>query len=282
MVKIINGKEIADKINKQTAKEIFKLNGQRPNLAIILIGDREDSKLYVSLKEKKAKEVGIDTHLYKCPDNISEREVFEIIDFLNKDQSIDAILIQLPLPNGFDTDGLIYAIDPAKDVDRFHPKNLEKLFASCEHNDFLPPLGEAILEILDNIHCVLINKKIGVLYNSEIFGKGLEKIFACRKAMVELIKNADKNLINKTNKADILISAIGKPNFIKGDMIKEGAILIDIGITKKDGKILGDVDFESVKNKASYLTPVPGGIGPVTIAMLFRNTFKLFCKPPTH
>ncbi len=276
MPKIINGKALAEKIKDNIVKEIIKLNGLRPNLAIILIGEREDSELYVNLKEQQAKKVGIDTHLYKCPENISEQEILDIIDHLNKDKTIDAILMQLPLPEGFKTDAIIRAINPAKDVDRFHPDNLKILFKTCDHHHVMPPIFEVVLEMLKSIDCQLQNKQICIVCNSDIFGKSLAKVLECQGARVEIVYTDNNDLVNKTKRADVLITAVGKPGFIKKDMIKKDAVIIDIGITKKGKKVGGDVDFEDVKNKVSYITPVPGGVGPMTIAMAFRNTLELY------
>src|SRR3989339_790103 len=206
--KLINGIKIAEKIKDEIVKEIIKLPS-RPNLAIILIGDNKESCLYVNIKEREARKVGVDTHLYKCAENISENEILKMIDCLNRDNLIDGILVQLPLPKKFNTDKIIKAISKEKDVDFFHPENL-------------------------------------------------------------------KLLTDKTKNADILISAVGRKHFIKKEMIKEGAALIDVGIVKEDKKIYGDIDAEDVKEKAGFLTPVPGGVGPLTIAMLFQNTLELY------
>lgn len=278
MVKIIDGKAIAEKIKDEIVKDIVELGGERPNLAIILVGEREDSKLYVSLKEKQAKEVGIDTHTYKCADNIPEPELFQLVDHLNRDELIDAILVQLPLPDGYDTDGIIMAINPEKDVDGFHPINLEKLFNSCEHENFIPPVINVVLEIIKNIDFDLQWKKACVIANSEIFGKAMAWVLKCKGAHTDITDEKDEFFMDKITAADVLISAVGKPKFIKKNMIKEGAVLIDIGISKDNGKISGDFDFEDVKEKAGYITPVPGGVGPLTIAMAFRNTLKLYKK----
>jgi methylenetetrahydrofolate dehydrogenase (NADP+)/methenyltetrahydrofolate cyclohydrolase len=279
---IINGRALAEKIKDNIVKEILKLNDNkpdclyRPNLAIILIGDREDSKLYVKLKERQAREVGIDTHIYRCPENIPEKEIMETIDCLNKDELIDGILVQLPLPEGFDTDKIIKAMDPKKDVDRFHPDNLKTIMSSCATDQILPPVPGTVLEMLKSINCDLADKQICLVVNSDIFGKSLAKILECRGAKVKIAKANDKNLEEKTNKADILITAVGQPKLIKEKMIKKDAVVIDVGITKVGEKICGDVDFENVKKIASFITPVPGGVGPITIAMLFRNTLELY------
>jgi len=284
MEKIIDGKKIAKKIKDNLVKEIIAINKgdlacpKRPNLAIILIGDQAESKLYVNLKEEEAKKVGIDTHLYKCDSDIPERKIFDLINCLNKDHFVDAILLQLPLPKGFDADGLILAINPDKDVDRFHPRNTKILFKTCGHNHVMPPIFMTVLEMLKNINCDLINKKITIVANSDLFGKSFAQVFKCRGATVKTVKFNDKNLKASCREADILITAVGRPKLIKEDMIKKDAIVIDVGITKKGKKVCGDVDFDNAINKVSFITPVPGGVGPVTIAMLFKNTLEMYKK----
>lgn len=304
----IDGKKLAEKIKDEVIKEILgkdffeerncqegscschkpekkavvnKKGGHilkcpRPNLAIILIGNREDSSLYVSLKEKEAKKVGIDTHLYKCGETVSEKEVLEMIKFLNNDETVDAILIQLPLPAHLDTDKIIGAIKKEKDVDGFHPDNLKILLNTCDGEAIMPPVFGACLEILKSINCEIKNKKVCVVANSDIFGKTLAKVLECRGAKVGSVKADDEKLKEKTREADILITAVGKPKFIKKEMIKKDAIVVDIGITKVGKKIYGDVDFEDVKNVVGYITPVPGGVGPLTIAMAFKNTVEIW------
>jgi len=280
--KIIDGQKLAKKIKDKIVKEILELNNNkpdcllRPNLAIILVGEREDSKLYVDLKEKEAKKVGIDTHLYKLPTNTLETNILETISCLNKDEQIDAILVQLPLPKDFNTNKIIKAIDPKKDVDRFHPDNLKILMSTCGHDEVMPPVHSTVLEILRSIKCDLKNKETCIIANSDIFGKSLAKVLSCEGAKVSTLSASNKSLSDKTKKADILITATGKPKFIKADMIKQDAIVIDIGITKDNKKVCGDVDFEQVIKKASFVTPVPGGVGPLTIAMLFKNTLELY------
>jgi methylenetetrahydrofolate dehydrogenase (NADP+)/methenyltetrahydrofolate cyclohydrolase len=289
MVQLIDGRALAEKIKDGIVKEIAALDKlpapdkkkpglicQRPNLAIILVGDRPDSALYVNLKEREAKRVGIDTHIYRCAADTPEREIFDTIDFLNRDGLIDAILVQLPLPAGFNTDGIIRAIDPRKDVDRFHPSNLEILFKTCEHEKVIPPVIKVVLEILKSINCDLRGRTACVVYNSEIFGKSLVKVLECRGAKCETAKINDSDLKGKTSRADILITAVGQPRFITGEMVKNDAVLIDIGITKEGGKVCGDIDFKSVKDRAAFITPVPGGVGPLTIAMLFQNTLEIY------
>lgn len=278
MVKIIDGSILAEKIKDKITQEIYALKGPRPNLAIILIGERADSQLYVGLKEKEAKKVGIDTHLYKCPQSITEQELLKIIKCLNDDETIDAILVQLPLPKNLATatDAIIKAINPTKDVDGFHPVNLAKLAKGCSADAVMPPVFAVVLEMLDSINCLLKDKKICLMVNSDIFGNNLANVLQCRGAQVDIATVNDSDLISKTVSADILITAVGQPRFIKKEMIKQDAIIIDVGISQQDSKVIGDVDFVDAKDKASFITPVPGGVGPLTIAMAFKNTLEIY------
>lgn len=259
MAKIIDGRKIAERVKDQIAQDIFKLNGPRPNLAIILVGEREDSKLYVSLKEKEGKRIGVDTHLYALDSDVPEQELLKIIDFLNKDDLIDGILVQLPLPEKFDTDKVIAAIDPTKDVDGFHPDGPEYL---------LSPVLASILACLDEIKFVSAGKKACILYNSEVFGLSIKETLAARGMTVILKDNPEE--------ADLLITALGESHKIKKEMIKPDAVVIDIGISRLDGKVVGDIDIEDAKDKIGYVTPVPGGIGPMTIAFLFKNVWEIY------
>ncbi|MFA7087949.1 MAG: bifunctional 5,10-methylenetetrahydrofolate dehydrogenase/5,10-methenyltetrahydrofolate cyclohydrolase [Patescibacteria group bacterium] len=258
-MEIIDGRKIAEKVKDGIVSEICKFNGPRPSLAIILIGEREDSKLYVSLKEKEGAKVGVDTHLYKIDSDVSEEEVLKVIDFLNKDKSIDSILIQLPLPEKFNADKIIAAINPEKDVDGFHPR----------HPDYIvSPVLASVNACLEEIKFDSRGKKACLFYNSEVFGLGLKKLLTEMK--MEIISQ------ETVCRADLLITALGEPLKIKKGMVKEGAVVIDIGITKKDGKVLGDVDSSDLKDIDGFITPVPGGIGPMTIAFLFKNVLEIF------
>jgi len=260
MVKLIDGKKIAEKVKDKIALEIFEFKNDRPNLAIILVGEREDSKLYVSLKEKESVNVGIDTHTYRLLENVSETELLEVIDFLNHDPQVDGILIQLPLPKNLDTNKIIKALDPEKDVDGFHPKH---------PNYILSPVLAAVKASLEKTQINFKESSACLLYNADIFGAGLKET---------LEKLGISNFLSreKMTEADIIVSAIAKPENIKAENIKEGAIIIDISTVKVEGKVKGDADFESLKNKASFITPVPGGIGPMTIAFLLKNVLEIF------
>jgi len=265
MVKKIDGRAIAEKFKDEIAQQIYKLDGPRPNLAIILVGEREDSKLYVSLKQKEGVKIGIDTHLYELTADTSEEKLLEVINFLNKDDLIDGILVQLPLPPQFNTDKIIAALDPGKDADGFHEQHPYYVMS---------PVLASILACLEEIKFDFENKTACVLHNSDIFGLSVKKILE-EKGMKVILKE-------EPEQADLIVSALGKPHYIKKEMIKDKAVLIDIGITKVETKVLGDIDYEDVKDKASYITPVPGGIGPMTIAFLFKNVLEIFKAKKNH
>jgi methylenetetrahydrofolate dehydrogenase (NADP+) / methenyltetrahydrofolate cyclohydrolase len=277
---IIDGKKIADKIKDEIVAEILLSNNNdihapyRPMLAIILVGDRPDSELYVSLKEKEAKKVGVDTTLYKMPTGALETELEETMKFLNDDVGTDGILLQLPLPDNFNTDKIISLMSPAKDVDRFHPENFKKLMAGDEN--LLPPVAQVILEVLEDVKYDSEGRSACIVVNSEIFGQSLAKILELHGALTKIVSPDDDDLSEQTAKADILITAVGKPDLITEEFVKKDAVIIDIGISKEDEKVLGDVNLESVKNKAGFITPVPGGVGPITIAAALKNTVEIW------
>lgn len=281
---IIKGRELAERVKDLVFQSINNnLKNDplaRPNLAIILVGEREDSKLYVSLKEKEAKKLGVDTHLYRFPEEAKEEEILKAIDFLNQDELIDGILVQLPLPQPLDADKIIARLRPEKDVDGFHP----------EHPDYIiPPLFASILEIAASEKLDWRGKKVCILYNSDVFGASLEDFLKQQGASVTAIsaKNFDDlsdeasealfvKIKSESLEADVLISALGLPKFVKKEMIKPGALVIDIGITKVGEEVLGDVDGNDLESLEGAITPVPGGIGPLTIAFLFKNVLACF------
>ncbi|QQG52341.1 MAG: bifunctional 5,10-methylenetetrahydrofolate dehydrogenase/5,10-methenyltetrahydrofolate cyclohydrolase [Candidatus Falkowbacteria bacterium] len=259
MVKLIDGKAIAERIKDEITQTIFELNGPRPNLAIILVGEREDSKIYVALKQKEGVKVGVDTHLYKFDEDAGEEELLATIKFLNQDSSIDGILIQLPLPKKFNTNKIIEAINPDKDVDGFHP----------QHPDYIiSPVLASVGACLDEIKMTGVGKTACALYNSDVFGQGVEELLTERGFKICAREDITQ--------ADLIVSALGEPHKIKKEMVKDGVAIIDIGITKVGEEVLGDADFVDLQDKASYITPVPGGIGPMTVAFLFKNVLEIF------
>jgi len=276
-MKLIDGRALAEKIKDGIAKEIYNLNGPRPGLAIILIGERPDSQLYVRLKEKQSRAVGIDTHVYYCEDSITEDKVIETINFLNNDDSVDAILVQLPLPSHLHTEKIVNTIVSEKDVDGFTKKNLEALMRNDMKTALLPPVYAVILTILSSINQSLAEKKVTLIANSDIFVDNLAETLRRQGAEVTIADSNDNNLSSLTKQADVIITAVGKPHYITADMIKSNATIIDIGIsTGSDGKVQGDVDADSLEDITGYITPVPGGVGPMTIAMAFWNTLEIF------
>ncbi len=267
-MKLLKGRIIAGKILKKVKTEI-RQNDSRPGLAVILIGDDEASKIYANLKKKAAGKVGINFYLYKFSERINEADIIRKINDLNVDKKASGIIVQLPLPKKFQTQKIIKAINPKKDADGFFGKN-----------KLQPVFPRAIVKLIENNGQKLVGKKAVILTNSKIFGGAMANMLKQKKIKSEylILKNKSlqySSILKRTEKADILISAIGKPRFVKADMVKKGAIVIDGGITKRGKKVLGDVDFDSVKNKASYITPVPGGVGPVTIACLLENVYIL-------
>lgn len=267
-MKLIDGRLLAEQVKDKIALEVFEIvkgGGVHPSLAIILVGNRPDSKIYVSLKEREAKKLGIDTHLYEMEENVSEDEIIETIKFLNNDATIDAVLVQLPLPEHINTNKVMASLSPEKDADGFldnHPQNV------------ISPVFSSVKLMLTDININPKNLKAGILYNSEIFGLGLKEMLlnhGFKDVVLAGVKDVDDVL-----GVDVLISAVGQPFFIKEGMIKKDAVIIDIGTTQVGNKICGDVDFESVKDKASYISPVPGGVGPMTIAFLFQNVLNIY------
>jgi methylenetetrahydrofolate dehydrogenase (NADP+)/methenyltetrahydrofolate cyclohydrolase len=279
-MKLIDGKALAEKIKDSIATEIHSFSGPRPGLAIILVGNRPDSTLYVNLKEKQAKAVGIDTHLYRCDDDIKQEDLISTIEFLNNDPSIDAILVQLPLPKELDTTVVVNTVKPEKDVDGFTQKNLEMLMSENKNTEaILPPVYAVIIAMLQSINFSLQDKQVVLIANSDIFAENLAEVLRRQGAAVALVENTNEKIVEMTLTADLLISAIGKTHYITKEMVKPGTVIIDIGIsTGPDGKIKGDVDFENLESIDGWVTPVPGGVGPMTIAMAFWNTLQMFKK----
>ncbi|MBD3359145.1 MAG: bifunctional methylenetetrahydrofolate dehydrogenase/methenyltetrahydrofolate cyclohydrolase [Candidatus Buchananbacteria bacterium] len=258
--KIIDGKKIADKILLEIKQEVAKLKN-RPGLAVVLIGNNPASNLYLRLKEKACQKVGVDFHSYFIDDDCSEKQILNVIDFLNKDPEIDGILIQLPLPQEYNTEKIIKKIKPEKDIDGFHPQS-----------QVISPNVLGIIELLKATDEDLKDKKITILSNSKKFAQPFKKLLPL--SQVSYLSSQNSNLKSQTKKADILIVAIGKPKFIKSTMIKKDAILIDVGINKVNDKVVGDID-PACDKKASWRSPVPGGVGPMTVTMLLKNLVKI-------
>jgi methylenetetrahydrofolate dehydrogenase (NADP+)/methenyltetrahydrofolate cyclohydrolase len=272
---IINGKEIAEKKRMEIAEEVSKLKklGVTPGLAVILVGNNHASRTYVTNKEKACKELGMNSVLIELPEEISEHELLSKIDELNRDNYIHGILVQLPIPKHIDEKKVIESISPFKDVDGFHPINIGRMMTG--QNAFLPCTPYGIMVLLEETGISIAGKHVVVVGRSNIVGKPVGQLFLNQHATVTYCHSKTKDLKMHTNQADILIAAVGIPNFITAEHVKDGAVVIDVGINRNEaGKLCGDVAFAEVSEKAGYITPVPKGVGPMTITMLMFNTLK--------
>lgn len=276
MTKLIDGKKISTDIKEEIKVEVEEItkNGQRaPGLAVVIVGENPASKVYVNSKVKTCGALGIYSEKYNLDSQTTEVELLKLIEELNNKEEIDGILVQLPLPKHIDEDKIIEAIKPEKDVDGFHPINLGKLVIGKNGFKSCTPYG--IMELLKRYELELDGKDVVIVGRSNIVGKPLAIMLTNKNATVTLCHSKTKNLAEKTSNADIVIVAIGREKFLTEDMVKEGSIVIDVGINRNElGKLCGDVDFENVSKKTSLITPVPGGVGPMTIAMLMKNTVK--------
>jgi methylenetetrahydrofolate dehydrogenase (NADP+) / methenyltetrahydrofolate cyclohydrolase len=284
----IDGTAIAKEIRTQLAKAVDGLTGRKPGLAVLLVGEDAASETYVANKRRAAHNVGIRSTVIRRPVTIGEEELLQEIDRLNADHEIDGILVQLPLPPHISSSKVIKRIDPAKDVDGFHPINMGKLLIG-EEDGFLPCTPYGIHEMLIRSHINPEGKHVVVLGRSNIVGKPLAALLMQKRptcnATVTLVHSRTKDLKAICREADILVAAIGRPKFVTADMVKGGAVVIDVGINRVDApqtskgyKLVGDVDMAQVEEKASLISPVPGGVGPMTVAMLLQNTWTSYCR----
>ena len=275
MAVIIDGKELAKKIRANLKIECEELKKKNINskLAVIMVGEDPASKVYVRNKSRACEDVGIKYEEYLLDSKITQKELIELIEKLNNDKTINGILLQSPIPSNLDINEAFRTISPEKDVDGFNPLNVGKLVLNQDTFVSCTPYG--IMKMFEEYDIDLTGKNVVILGRSNIVGKPLIHCCLNKNATVTSCHSKTQNLVQKAKEADVLISAIGKANFVTADMVKDGAVVIDVGINRLDnGKITGDVDFESVKEKASYITPVPGGVGPMTIAMLMNNVIK--------
>jgi methylenetetrahydrofolate dehydrogenase (NADP+)/methenyltetrahydrofolate cyclohydrolase len=275
MFSIIDGNKIAQDIRNEVRISTLELKqkGIVPGLAVILVGDDPASKIYVGKKAQDCAEVGFLSREYKLPETTSEEKLLSLIDDLNKDKLIHGILVQLPVPKHIRTDKIIESIDPRKDVDGFHPYNVGRLVAGNPCHSSCTPYG--IMELFDRSGIELSGKEAVVVGRSNIVGKPMALMLLARNATVTICHTRTRDLAAVTRRADILVAAAGRAQMIKGDMVKDGVVVIDVGTNRLDnGKLAGDVDFPAVSLKASYITPVPGGVGPMTRAMLMKNTLN--------
>lgn len=275
MAVIIDGKELAKKIRANLKIECEELNkeGIKSKFAVIMVGDDPASKVYVRNKSRACEDVGIEYEEYLLESNITQKELIDLIEKLNQDNTVNGILLQSPIPSNLDINEAFRTIAPEKDVDGFNPVNVGKLVLNQDTFVSCTPFG--IIKMFEEYNIDLTGKNVVILGRSNIVGKPLIHCCLNKNATVTTCHSKTQNIQEIASKADVLISAIGKANFVTADMVKENAVVIDVGINRLDnGKITGDVDFENVKEKASYITPVPGGVGPMTIAMLMNNVIK--------
>lgn len=272
--RIINGKETAAQIRAELKERVERLaqEGRRPGLAVVLVGDNPASAVYVRQKKKACDEIGIYSEEHKLPETISQNELMALVDRLNNDPKIHGILVQLPLPEGLDEEEVINRIDPRKDVDGFHPANVGRLCIGLP--TFVPCTPAGVLELVKRTGISLPGKKVVVLGRSNIVGKPAALLFLRENATVTICHSRTADVRQECTQADVLVVAVGRPRLVKGDWVKPGAVVIDVGINRVDGQIVGDVDFDEVQEVAGAITPVPGGVGPMTIAMLMKNTVE--------
>ena len=275
MAIIIDGKEVAKEKREQIKSrvEVLKSQGKTVGLAVIIVGENPASRVYVNNKKKGCSEVGIESFEYALPETTTEQELKELVEKLNNDDRVNGILCQLPLPKHINEDAVINTISPKKDVDAFHPQNVGHIMIG--DYTFLPCTPAGIMEMLKFYNISVSGKKCVVIGRSNIVGKPMAMLLLKENGTVEICHSRTENLKEETLSADILVAAVGKANFLTADMVKQGAVVIDVGMNRdENGKLCGDVDFENVKERASYITPVPGGVGPMTITMLLENTVR--------
>jgi methylenetetrahydrofolate dehydrogenase (NADP+)/methenyltetrahydrofolate cyclohydrolase len=274
MSAIIDGKKVSQDIRNEIREKTLRLKEEKgivPGLAVVLVGDDPASQIYVRGKKNACREVGFLSKEFILPADTTEAKLLDIIDGLNRDDEIHGFLVQLPVPEHIRTDAIVEAIDPRKDVDGFHPYNIGKLFSGNPYHRACTPAG--IIELLDRYEIEIKGKEAVIVGRSNIVGKPLIMMLLERHATVTVCHTRTKDLPGVTKRAEILVAAAGKPEMIRGDMIRDGAVVIDVGINRLDtGKLVGDVSFADACERVSYITPVPGGVGPMTIAMLLRNT----------
>ncbi|MGJ0298677.1 bifunctional methylenetetrahydrofolate dehydrogenase/methenyltetrahydrofolate cyclohydrolase FolD [Aliarcobacter cryaerophilus] len=273
---LLDGKILSAKIKEEVKVEVTQIVKEKnitPGLAVILVGNDAASATYVASKAKACKDAGIYSVVHEMPESITQEELLETINMMNNNPKLDGILVQLPLPKHIDTTTVLEAINPLKDVDGFHPYNVGRMVSNLD--SFLSATPFGVMRMFEEHNIELIGKDVVVIGSSDIVGKPMASLLINKKATVTVCNSRTKDLKAHTSKADIVIIAVGVPYLLKEDMVKDGAIVIDVGINRLDtGKLVGDADFEGLKNKCSFLTPVPGGVGPMTIAMLLKNTIK--------
>lgn len=278
-MQIIDGKKVSAQVKEEVRKQTLELkeaHGITPGLAVVIVGDDPASRVYVNNKKKACEVVGFKSEEYALPASTTQEELLKLVNTLNNKEDVNGILVQLPLPEHLDDKAVIEAINPQKDVDAFHAVNVGKIMLG--EYDFLPCTPSGVMEMLHAYDIPVSGKNCVVIGRSNIVGKPMAMLLLHENGTVTICHSRTQNLAEVCRGADILVAAVGKPKFVTADMVKDGAVVIDVGMDRdENGKLCGDVDFENVKNKCSYITPVPGGVGPMTISTLMKNTLKA-CK----
>lgn len=270
MAKIIDGKAVSQKVKEDVRAEIER-DGLKVGLAVVIVGNNQASRVYVNNKKKACEVCGIQSYEYALPEETPESELLDLVDTLNRDPNVNGILVQLPLPKQIDEEKIIARISPEKDVDAFHAVNVGKIMIG--NYSFLPCTPAGVMELIHSTGTDVSGKECVVIGRSNIVGKPMAMLLLHENATVTICHSRTKDLAEVCRRADILVSAVGKADFVTADMVKEGAVVIDVGMNRNaENKLCGDVKFDEVEPKASYITPVPGGVGPMTIAMLMKNT----------
>ncbi|MCI6824848.1 MAG: bifunctional methylenetetrahydrofolate dehydrogenase/methenyltetrahydrofolate cyclohydrolase FolD [Ruminococcus bromii] len=275
-MQIIDGKKVSAEVKEEVRQQTLKLketHGITPGLAVVIVGDDPASRVYVNNKKKACELVGFKSEEYALPAETTQQELLNLVETLNNKDDINGILVQLPLPKHLDDKAVIAAINPKKDVDAFHAVNVGKIMLG--EYDFLPCTPAGVMEMLHSYNIEVSGKNCVVIGRSNIVGKPMAMLLLHENGTVTICHSRTRDLAEVTKQADILVAAVGRPKFVTADMVKDGAVVIDVGMDRdENGKLCGDVDFENVKDKCSYITPVPGGVGPMTIATLMKNTLK--------
>lgn len=275
---ILDGKKTSSQIKEEIKEELKGIKekiGKVPGLAIVLVGENPASKIYVNSKIKGCAELGFESFAHYLPENVTEEELLNVIRELNADEKVDGILVQLPLPKHIDEKKVVETIAFSKDVDGFKPENMGLLFLG-DKNSIKPCTPSGIVELFKRYELEVEGKDVVIIGRSNIVGKPMAGFFINEGATVTICNSKTKNLAEKLKEADIIVAAMGVAKFVKADMVKDGAVIIDVGINRTEEGLFGDVDFENVAPKCSWITPVPGGVGPMTVAMLFKNTLSAF------
>ena len=275
-MQIIDGKKVSAEVKEEVRQQTLKLketHGITPGLAVVIVGDDPASRVYVNNKKKACELVGFKSEEYALPAETTQQELLNLVETLNNKDDINGILVQLPLPKHLDDKAVIAAINPKKDVDAFHAVNVGKIMLG--EYDFLPCTPAGVMEMLHSYNIEVSGKNCVVIGRSNIVGKPMAMLLLHENGTVTICHSRTRDLAEVTKQADILVAAVGRPKFVTADMVKDGAVVIEVGMDRdENGKLCGDVDFENVKDKCSYITPVPGGVGPMTIATLMKNTLK--------